>query len=198
MPDQTSTYGLLARVREGDEEAFTQLFRKTSPRLAVLIHSKMSTEMRGRIEVDDLLQETFVAAYRSLGRFDYRNPGSFMSWLARIADHVIVDAARHHGRRKRRPVELVPLGSNDGYGAHEAADSVTPSRILVRKEKIQRVQDALNRLPEDYRRVILLSRIQGLPMQEVAECMGRSRESTAVLLHRAVRRLKQVDDMSGA
>ncbi|MFI5175740.1 MAG: RNA polymerase sigma factor [Terriglobia bacterium] len=58
----TSTFDLLERVRAGDESAFTSLFHKYSSRLAVLIRYKLSADMRARVEVDDILQETFLAA----------------------------------------------------------------------------------------------------------------------------------------
>jgi len=198
MLPPTSTFGLLDRVREGDEEAFSLLFRKYSPRLAVLIHYKLGPEMRSRLEVEDILQETFFAAHRRLEQFTYRSPGSFMSWLARIADHVIVDAARFHGRQKRQPEEMLSLRTESNPRGAEGVNSLTPSRILVRRERLQQVLEALDALPEDYRRVILLARVMGLSTQEIAEQMGRPRENVAVLLHRAVGRLRQLAHKSEA
>ncbi|NWG14859.1 MAG: sigma-70 family RNA polymerase sigma factor [Acidobacteria bacterium] len=192
----TSTFGLLERVRTGDQQAFTELFRKYSPRLAVLVHYRMSPDLHARIEVDDILQETFLAATRQLAKFEYRNAGSFMSWLSRIADHVIVDAARHHGRRKRKPPEMVPLRSESNPAGAEAVDSVTPSRVFARKERVQRVLRKLDALPEDYRKVILLAKMAGLSTQEIAERLGRSKLNVAVLLHRAVQRLRELDAAS--
>ncbi len=191
-PAPTSTFGLLERMRAGDERAFTELFRKYSPRLAVLIHYKMSPELQSRVEVDDLLQETFLVASRQIAKFEYRNAGSFMSWLARIADHVIVDAARHHGRQKRRPPEMFPLRTPSSPSGAEAVDSITPSRVFARKERVQRVLQKLDELPDDYRQVILLAKLVGLSTQEIAERLGRSRLNVAVLLHRAVQRLREL------
>ncbi len=197
-PDSTptSTFGLLQRVNAGDEQAFTELFRKYSPRLAVLVHYKMSPELHARIEVDDILQETFLAASRQLATFEYRKAGSFMSWLARIADHVIVDAARRHGRLKRRPPDMIPLRTESNPAGVEAVDSVTPSRVFERRERVQRVLQKLDALPDDCRQVILLAKLVGLSTQEIAERLGRSRPNIAVLLHRAVQRLKELDSAS--
>lgn len=192
-PNPTSTLNLLERIRVGDEHAFSILFQKYSPRLSVLIHYKLGPEMRSHLEADDILQETFLAASRQLDQFTYRNPGSFMSWLSRITDHIIVDAARYQGRQKRRPVELVPLKSESNpYGA-EGVDSTTPSRILARKERLRQVLDRLDSLPEDYRQVILLARIEGLSTGEIAGRMGKSRENVSVLLHRAIQRLRELE-----
>ena len=192
-PNPTSTLGLLERIRAGDEAAFSTLFWKYSPRLSVLIHYKLSSELRSRVEVDDILQETFLAASRQLERFTYRKPGSFMSWISRIAGNVIVDTARHHGRQKRHPEEFVRLKTASNPRGSEAIDSATPSRILAGKERIRQVLERLDTLPDDYRQVILLAKIEGLSTEETAERLGKTRENVAVLLHRATQRLREVE-----
>ena len=193
----TSTFDLLARVRAGDESAFTLLFHKYSSRLAVLIRYKLSVEMRARVEVDDILQETFLEASRSLSDFTYRTPGSFMNWLARIADHVIIDNARYQQRQKRQPEARVARDSDSRSPNAEPRDSVTPSQIFARKELFHHVIALLDGLPEDYRTVILLAKVEGKSTQEIAERMNRSREAVAVLLHRATQRLKELKDSAG-
>lgn len=189
-PMPTSTFALLDRIRAGDQEAFTSLFRKYSPRVALLIHYKMGPELLGRVEVDDLLQETFLAALGQLEGFTYRSPGSFMRWLSRIADHVVVDAARFHGRQKRKPPEMQRFRSESNPGGAVPVDSTTPSRIFAGKERLQHTLEKLDQLPEDYRQVIVLAKVEGLSTQAIAERLGRSRQNVAVLLHRAVQHLR--------
>jgi RNA polymerase sigma-70 factor (ECF subfamily) len=191
-PAPTSTFGLVERFKNGDEEAFTLLFEKYRRRLAVLVYYKLSEELRGSIEVDDVMQETFFAAARDAGNFTYRVPGSFLSWLARIAEHVIIDEARAHSRKKRHAEELVRFRSESNPGGAEPVDSQTPSRILAQEEGVRELLGRLNALPEDYRQVILLAKVEGLTTQEVAERLGKTREATAVLLHRAVKKFKKV------
>src|SRR5262245_20103862 len=111
MEQVTSTYDLLTRIDKEDESAFTTLFEKYQKRLALLIHYRLSPELSRLTEVDDVLQETFLKAFRDIKQFRYENPGSFLSWLLKIADHVIADAARFHGRQKRRAAELVRFRS---------------------------------------------------------------------------------------
>jgi hypothetical protein len=71
MEQQTSTYDLLARIEQGDEYAFTALFEKYQKRLALLIHYKLGHEMRRLADVEDVLQETFLEAFRDIKRFRY-------------------------------------------------------------------------------------------------------------------------------
>ena len=193
MEQRTSTYDLIARIEQGDESAFTPLFEKYQKRLALLIHYKLGLELRRLVDVDDALQETFLEAFRDIERFRYEKPGGFLSWLSRIADHVIADAARFHARRKRR-ADLVRFRSEGTPEGAEPADSATPSRLLAEKESLQALIRKLDGLPEDYRRAILLAKVEGLSNAEMAERLGRSRESAALLLHRAIKRFRAIQE----
>ena len=186
----TSTFDLIKRFREGDQTAFNQLFTKYRPRLAVLIRYKLSEPLRQRVEVDDILQDVFLDASKGIGSFIYRSPGSFMKWLSSIADHVIVDEVRSQARLKRHAGEMVRFRSASNPGGPEPADSRTPSRILMQKEVTDRLLARLDALPPDYRSVILMAKVEGLSSAEMAERLGRSREAVAVLLHRALQRLR--------
>jgi RNA polymerase sigma-70 factor, ECF subfamily len=193
MEQVTSTYDLLARIEQGDEYAFTALFEKYQKRLALLIYYKQSPDMRRLSDAEDVLQETFLEAFRDIERFRYEKPGGFLSWLSRIADHVIADAARFHGRQKRR-AELVRFRSVGTPDGPEPVDSATPSRLLAEKESLQALIQKLDGLPEDYRRAILLAKVEGLSNAEMAEQLGRSREAAALLLHRAIKRFRAIQE----
>jgi RNA polymerase sigma-70 factor, ECF subfamily len=186
----TSTFDLIKRFHEGDQTAFNQLFTKYRPRLAVLIRYKLSEPLRQRIEIDDILQEVFLDASKDIGSFIYRSPGSFMKWLSSIADHVIIDEARSQARQKRHAVEMVRFRSPSNPNGPEPSDSTTPSRILMQKERAVRLLARLDALPPDYRDVILMAKVEGLSSAEMAKRLGRSREAVAVLLHRALQRLR--------
>jgi RNA polymerase sigma-70 factor (ECF subfamily) len=169
------------------------LFEKYQKRLALLIYYKLSREMRRLADAEDVLQETFLEAFRDIKRFRYEKPGGFLSWLSRIADHVIADAARFHGRQKRLAeiVRFRSVGTPDGP---EPVDSATPSRLLAEKEGLQALIQKLDSLPEDYRRAILLAKVEGLSNAEMAEQLGRSREAAALLLHRAIKRFRAIQE----
>ena len=189
MAVPTSSFGLLERIRQGDRAAFDLLFEKHRRRLAVLIYYKLDGELRRFTEVDDILQETLLRAFRALASFEYRAPGSFLHWLSRIADHVIADTARFHSR-ERRAGEEVPFRSESNPGGPEPADSHTPSRMLREEQGVAALVSRLDALPAQYREVIVLAKIEGLSTAEVAARLGKTREATALLLHRAVARLR--------
>jgi RNA polymerase sigma-70 factor (subfamily 1) len=196
MASPTSTFDLVERFKKGDHGAFSTLFQLYHRRLAVSVHYRMSPELRALAEVDDILQEVFLKASCSIDQFSYRSPGSFMAWLLRIADHVIVDSARFQDRRKRRAEEMMRFRSDSNPTGPDPVDSNTPSRLFAQEEAMQLLLSRLDALPPDYRQVILLSKFEGLTAQEIAAQMGKSREKVALLLHRAVKRFREVDSQS--
>lgn len=197
MEQVTSSHGLVERVKHGDHEAFSRLFEKYRTRLAVLVHYKLGPNLRRDADVDDVLQETLLRAYRDIAQFNCGSPGSFMSWLARIADHVMADMARAQNRKKRAG-DHVPFRSESNPAGPEPADYQTPSRIFTENESLRKFAYVLSRLPEDYRRVILLARVEGLTTSETAERMEKSNEAVSLLLHRALRRLQSLYKGDGA
>ena len=186
MAPPTSTLTLLEKASAGDREAL----RWHSSAIAApyrLGHFKMSPRARALTEVEDVVQETMLRAFRDLGRFSYRTPGSFFRWLASILDHTIVDRARYLGR-ERRAGEEPPFRSESNPQGPEPVDSQTPSRLLARREGVERLLERLDALPEEYRQAILLAKIEGLTTAEMAERLGKSREAVALLVYRAVKR----------
>lgn len=189
MPAHTTSFDLLERIRRGDREAFTPLFERCKSRLAASIRYRMGPRLASLVEIEDILQETLIRAYREFDRFEYRAPGSFVRWLMAIAGQVLSDTARHYGREKRSG-EHVPLRSESRPSGIEPSDSRTPSRLFREKERLERLFSRLDALPPQYREVILLARVEGLSTRKTAEKIGKSREATALLLHRALKQLR--------
>ena len=193
MNAQTSTCDLVERFKRGEERAFSLLVRKYQRRLAVLVYYKMSERLRGQLDVDDILQEVFLAAAQGMKNFTYQSPGSLMAWLSRIADHVIVDAVRHESRSKRRPEELLRFKSDSNPNGPEPVDSTTPSRVFAQQESLRVLLQKLDDLPVEYREMILLAKFQGLTTAEISERLAKSRESVALTLHRALKRFRELE-----
>ena len=191
MEAATSTFALLEKAKTGDDGALSKLFEQYRRRLMVLVHFKLSPQLRERSEVEDVVQEVCLRAFRDVDRFTYRTPGSFLSWLSAITDHVIADRVRYRNRECRAGEE-VPFRSESNPLGPEPADSRTPSQLLSQQEAVDRLLARLSRLPEDYREAILLAKIEGLSTAEVAERMGKSREQVALLVYRAVKRLGEL------
>lgn len=185
----TTTFDLLSRARQGAEEALSLLFDRYRRRLAVLIRYKLGAEQRGKLDANDLVQETLLRAYRDLPKFTYRSPSSFMRWLSAIADHAIADAVRY-AQRLRRQGKEVRFRSASNPGGPEPADTLTPSRVLAQEERLQALLRKLDALPEQYREALLLAKIEGLTTEEISAHMGKPRQAVALLVFRALERLR--------
>jgi RNA polymerase sigma-70 factor (ECF subfamily) len=193
MESPTSTFTLLEKAQAGDREALSRAFEKFERRLAVLVHFKLGERTRRFAEVDDIVQETLLRAFRDIDHFSYQAPGSFLRWLSAIADHAIVDRVRYQGR-ERRAAEEIPFRSESNPAGPEPADTKTPSRLLAQQEAVERLLARLSALPEDYRKVILMAKIEGLSTAEIAAQMGKSREAVALLVYRAVKRFRTLSE----
>jgi RNA polymerase sigma-70 factor (ECF subfamily) len=189
----TTTFDLVGRARQGAEDALSLLFERYRRRLAVLIRYKLGTQWRGKLDPDDLVQETLLRAYRDLPRFTYRSPASFMHWLSAIADHVIADAVRYAGRARRQGKE-VPFRSESNPDGPEPVHTLTPSRVLAQEEGLQALVGKLDALPEHYREILFLAKIEGCTTEEISSRLGKSRQAVSLLLFRAVRRLSELLD----
>ena len=170
---------LITKARGGDRGAFDKLVASIRPRLLALIGSRLGPALRERTEVDDVLQETLLRAFRSMGSFRPEGPDSLLRWMGGIAQHVIVDLAR-----KRSEVQVGLEGEFPGGG-------LSASQRLRRLERFDRLREALEGLSPDHRQVILLARIEGLPIKEIAGRMGRSPKAVTQLLMRALKNLRE-------
>lgn len=180
MPQETREEQLVKRAQKGDQEAFAELCRTLRDPLLATIRGRMGSAARAAIDPEDMLQATFVRAVRSVPRFEWRGEGSFRRWLQSIATHVVLDAIRLQGR-----IGVLKIDRD------VATDGTSPSQALRRRERLDRLQRSMQALSPDYRTVLKLSRMEGLPVKEIAARMGRSESAVKNLLLRATRQLKQ-------
>jgi RNA polymerase sigma-70 factor (ECF subfamily) len=179
MAEQQDIQNLLEKAQGGDRESFERLVESARDTVETYVRQRVGAHLREKVEVEDVLQETFVEALRSLESFQWRGAGSFPRWLQGIAEHVILKLA---GRNRRDPLFYVEV--------ERAANDVPPSRLMRRDERFDRLQQALDTLSPDHREVIVLARLEGLRIAEVAKRMHRTPNAVAHLLSRALASLK--------
>jgi RNA polymerase sigma-70 factor (ECF subfamily) len=196
LDSETSTVELIHKACEGDRRAFDLLAERLAPRLGAVVRSLAGAKLAAKIEAQDLLQETFLQAWRSLDRFRGKDEEEFWRWLTAVAHNVVLMQARKLGAKKRAGAE-VPLpeqGSSSG-SLGQIVDilrqsAVSPSTALRRDERFDRLRKALGKLSPDHRKVIFLTHIRELNTAEVARRMDRSPEAISMLLYRALLKLK--------
>ena len=180
MTPKKRAQSLVDRARRGDRRAFDELIRDHQPRLERLVEARLGNQLRGALDVEDVLQEALLRAFRSLPGFKWRREDAFFSWMAGIVENVIRTAAQKHGRGEFIELDGDPI-----------ADQSSPSKGVFREERFDRLEEALGALTPDHREVILLARIERLRIREIAERMNRSPDAVKQLLVRALRRLRE-------
>jgi RNA polymerase sigma-70 factor (ECF subfamily) len=177
---------LVARARGGDAEAREQLFRRYVPRVFRVVRARMGRELRALAEPEDIVQETFVAALGALERFEAREDASLIDWFARLTEHQIHDALKHHRALKRDRGLEVRLGLADG-GAHPAepaARDTPPLERLSRAEEARLLDECIAELPHDEREALVLRDHADASWELIARTLGRPSEAAARELHR--------------
>lgn len=195
--DDTSTTELLAKARNGNREALAALFDSHAQRLLASVRAELGERARQRLESQDVMQEVYLDALRSIDGFVDRGSDSFLAWLRRIAVHRICDVdRRHHKTQKRRgEARMGDLGTDESMmGLLDAvtASMTTPSQAVDRTDRVQHLRHALSRLDEDHRDVIRFRYLQQLSVAETAAKMDRSDRAIRSLCVRALIRLREL------
>ena len=174
---------LIETARRGDIDAFNALVLTYQDSVYTLAYRIMGDSHSAA----DAAQETFILVYRRLNT--YRG-GNFRSWLLRIATNTCYDELR---RRKRRPatsLEELP-GADMDDGPPLANESSTPEQIVQQNELNQAIQACINALGEDQRMVLVLSDVEGLSYQEIADNTGAQLGTIKSRLSRARTSVRQ-------
>lgn len=164
---------LIEQALRGDSAAYGQLVRRYQDRLFTsLVHIVSSRE-----EAEDVTQDTFVQAMLKLKTF--RRDSSFYTWLYRIA----VNMAWH---RQRRNHQASAVDTTRAIDCQEAVDpGEDPAAGLIRQERSAAIQQALGRLSEEFRLVLVLREIEGFDYQSIARILNVSVGTVRSRLHRA-------------
>ncbi len=178
---------LLERLRTGDEAAYEELVRAYGGRLLAVARRFLSSEEDAR----DAVQDAFLSAFRSLDRFE---GGSRLStWLHRIVVNASLMKLRTRRRKPEQPIDdLLPGFLDDGHIAKPAGEWRSAEDVLSSSESRAAVRKAIDRLPENYRNVLLLRDIEELDTEETAELMGISASAVKTRLHRARQALREL------
>ena len=168
---------IVERARGGDAEAFRELVERYSPKLFRLAWRLTGDETTA----EDAVQETFLRAYRSLGRFDGRSEVG--TWLHRIAVNTSLEIMRKHERRKgETPEENLPLSSPEPG----------PERTALSQEMERAVRSGMADLSALERTAFVLRHFEGRSIAEICARLGLGESAGKQAIFRAVRKLRRV------
>ena len=164
MSEQITDQELVEKAQQGDKKAFNLLVVRYQNRVAGLL-----TRYVYRDDIPDIVQESFIKAYRSLASF--RGESAFYTWLYRIA----VNTAKNHltALGRRPPKEDILAEDAESYDAGtQLRETDTPENLVLSNELKRVVFETIENLPEELKMAITLREIEGLSYEEIAEVMS--------------------------
>ncbi len=200
MKDTEETQILLQRVRDGDREAFEPLFALHRAYLRQVVDFRMAPRLRVRVDPSDIVQETQLEAFRRLADYVKREPMGFRLWLRKTAMEQLLMAQRRHLGAARRAVGReapLPDRSSELLAEQFVASGTTPSQKANQDELAQTMRDALGRLSEDDREILVLRNLESLSNQEAAEVLQVQPTTASQRYGRALLRLGKVLSEAG-
>ena len=189
---------MILEVRAGTDAALGPLLDLYRNYLRLLARVEIGRRLQGKLDASDLVQETFLEAHRHFTQFRGTSEPQFVSWLRQILAAKVANLVRHYLGTQGRDVRLEQGlaadldNSSRLLGEELVAALSSPSQQAVRREQAVLLANALERLPADYREVIVLRHLEGLSFPEVARRMGRTLDSVQKLWLRSLARLRQV------
>lgn len=177
---------LLSRCKTGDIDAFEQLIENHQKKVF-----NLALRMIGNHEdASDLAQEVFIKVYKSIR--DFKEKASFSTWLYRITTNVCLDEIR-----KRKNRDLVSLDEDIKFDDNEirrqvGSDEPGPEVLVERAEIRNVIRNAINRMPVEYKTVIVLRDIQGLSYEEIAAILSCPKGTVKSRINRARQTLRGI------
>jgi RNA polymerase sigma-70 factor (ECF subfamily) len=189
---------LLVQARQGQDAARGALLEAYRAYLDLLARVEIGRRLRTKIDASDVVQETFLEAHRNFGNFRGNGEPEFIAWLRGILAARIANLVRHYVGTQARDVRREQGLEIDLDQSSRAMDrglvslQGSPSQNAARREQGVLLAQALARLPEEYREVVVLRHLEELSFPEVAERMERTVDSVQKLWVRALARLRQL------
>ena len=192
-----SITSLLELAKAGQGAARGQLLERYRNYLQLLARLEIGRRLQNKVETGDLVQETFLEAHRNLEQFRGQSEREFVAWLRSILAAKVHHVLRHYlgtqGRdlRREQPLHFNLDQSSRILDRGLIAMGSSPSQQVARRESGVLLAEALARLPEDYREVVVLRNLEDLSFPEVATRMERSVDSVQKLWVRALTQLRR-------
>jgi len=198
--DPNSTDELIQRAGAGERQALADLFARHRDRLWRMIHLRLDRRLQGRLDPDDVLQETCLVYMQRFGEFASNPSVPFFLWLRGLAGQKLIDLHRAHlGAKMRdagREVSLfrgaLPQASSVSLAHQLLGRLTTASQAAIRAELQLKVQEALNSMDPMDREVLTLRNFELLNNEETAQVLGITKAAASSRHIRALKRLKDI------
>jgi RNA polymerase sigma-70 factor (ECF subfamily) len=186
----------LSAARAGSREALGDALAVYRQYLMLVANRALDSDLQAKAGASDLVQETFLEAQRDFAQFDGSSPEQLQAWLLRILQNNVANLRRRYrATDKRQVARETPLegeGSREDVRGQLFHDTPTPGANAARREQELALEEALARLPEDYRRAILWRHRENCSFEELGQRLERSPDAARMLWYRALKELQKV------
>ncbi|MEQ9406456.1 MAG: sigma-70 family RNA polymerase sigma factor [Fuerstiella sp.] len=188
---------LIRTFRAGDVEAGNELLKRYRPWLRLLARLQIDPQLDRRFDASDIVQQTMLEAVRDFPQFQGNTEAEFTAWLRQVLGHALGhELHRHRGAAKRHVGREISIDQQLAESSQRlrsclATSDTSPSDNAERHEQELLLAEVLERLPVDYRDVIVLRNLQGLSHEQIADRMNRNVGAVRMLWVRALAMLKK-------
>jgi RNA polymerase sigma-70 factor, ECF subfamily len=184
----------IAAARRGEPAAIDSLFARNLPPLVAFIRARAGKAVAARESAHDLAQSVYREVLQDAAAIELKDEGAFRNWLFMAATRKVLDRAKFLKRERRdiaREQALPEAGPEADAMLACYASIATPSQHAAAKEELQRVERAVQDLPEEQREAVVMSRLMNLSYPQIAEQMGRTESSVRGLVARGLAALAE-------
>jgi RNA polymerase sigma-70 factor, ECF subfamily len=184
--------GWLAAARGGSRDALGSVLEACRRYLLGVARHELNGDLQAKGGASDLVQETFLEAHRAFDHFQGNSEAELRAWLRRLLHHRAAKFGRRYRTTQKRRLARESAMSAAGLaaGLGPPAPLPSPSMELVAREQAQRLRQALERLPDDYRRVITLRYVEQCSFVDIGRLMQRTPNAARLLWLRAIECVK--------
>jgi RNA polymerase sigma-70 factor (ECF subfamily) len=202
----SSPHQLLRAARDGESAALGKLLESYRNYLYLLASSRIRGRLALRASPSDVVQETFVQACASFPQFRGTSEAEFLVWLRKVLATRLARLCERHVSAEKRDIrrevswEEICVSLDRSTARLQSvvlAKSPSPGTQFDQREQAVVIADLLAALPDDYREVLVLRHVEGLPFPEVADKMGRSHGAVRMLWMRAIEVLRKQLQQAG-
>jgi len=179
---ETTELAAIEQVRAGDGDAFRLLVERYSRSIFRLTYRMTGNEQ----DAEDMVQETFLRAYRQIHSYDAR--AGFGTWLFRIATNCSLDLLRKRGVRRE---SQEPAFEDGGRKVELPSTAPSPERLAISGQIRRRLRVALAQLSPAERAAFILRHFEGVPIDEISRALGHSNSAARQSVFRAAAKLRR-------
>jgi RNA polymerase sigma-70 factor, ECF subfamily len=192
---------LSQRLSQGDRNALAELFTAYRDRLGQMLHFRTPAQLAGRLDIDDILQEAYLAAEKRIDAFEHADEHGPFVWLRLVTLQTLTDQCRRHMAAQRRDVGremsihtrvAMPGATTASMASFLIDDLTSPSGVMMRAEAIQQLENAIDRMDPIDREVLALRHFEMLGNTEAAAVLDITPKTASIRYVRAIRRLKDI------